>query len=86
MVSDEEGSWMQKAIPTWLFVVVVVVVVIVAAAILWWRTGVQRTVITPEIEQQWKEKFQRGYRMPQPSTSQGTGPYRPPGAPTAPGQ
>jgi hypothetical protein len=86
MVSDEEGSWMQKAIPTWLFVVVVVVVVIVAAAILWWRTGVQRTVITPEIEQQWKEKFQRGYRMPQPSTSQGTGPYRPPGAPTAPGR
>jgi hypothetical protein len=53
---------------------------------LWWRTGVQRTVITPEIEQQWKEKLQRGYRMPQPSTPQGTGPYRPPGAPAAPGR
>jgi len=67
---------MKQTNPTWLFVTIIAIVIVIVAAILWWRAGVQRTVITPEVEQQWKEKFQRGYRMPQPTTPQvPTGPY-----------
>lgn len=68
---------MRQEIPAWLFVVIVLVVVVAAIGFLWWRTGTQRTVISPETEQEWKQKLQKGYRMPQPSQPGGIGPYQP---------
>jgi len=78
---------MRREIPAWLFVAVVVLVIAVVAGLIWWRTGTQRVVIPPEVEQEWKSKLQKGYKMPTPKPPTGVGPYRPPqGATVTPGR